>query len=179
MGLKLWRNICIIFCVIAGVLLHFAYEWSGQNSVFALIASVNESTWEHLKLTFFPMFFMAIVGYFLFGKNINNYIEANAIGIIAAMVFVTVFFYTYSGIIGENFAVINILGFVLAVILGEFVTYKIIKSGWKFDERLYLAVIGVFVVCFAVFTYFPPQINLFRDPVTNKYGIHRIGGGNG
>ena len=179
MGLKLWRNISIIFCVISGVILHFAYEWSGESSTVALFSSINESTWEHLKLVFFPMLFMAVVGYFIFGKNINNYIEANAIGIISAMAFTTVFFFTYSGIIGDNYDIINILTFVMAVILGQIVTYKIMESGWKSDEKLYLSVIGVLIICFIVFTYFPPQINFFRDPVTNTYGIQRIGGENG
>lgn len=173
MGLKLWRNISIVFSVIAGVLLHFTYEWSGQNSIVALFSSVNESTWEHLKLAFFPMLIIAVMGYFIFGKNINNYIEANTVGILSAISFITVFFYTYSGIIGDNYAVINILAFVVGVILGEVITYKLIKSGWKSYEKIYVVIIGILIICFVVFTYYPPQINYFKDPVNNTYGVQK------
>ena len=40
--------------LVAGTLLHFVYEWFGGN-VWAVIGAVNESTWEHLKLLFFPV----------------------------------------------------------------------------------------------------------------------------
>lgn len=43
-----------IFISILGVLLHFTYEWSGDNPAVGLFSAVNESTWEHLKLIFFP-----------------------------------------------------------------------------------------------------------------------------
>ena len=39
--------------MLAGSALHFAYELSGFNWFAALFGSVNESTWEHLKL-FWP-----------------------------------------------------------------------------------------------------------------------------
>ena len=42
-----------ILTLIAGVLLHFLYEWTGYNYLVSIIAPVNESTWEHLKLLFF------------------------------------------------------------------------------------------------------------------------------
>lgn len=44
-----------IFISVLGVLLHFTYEWSGDNAVVGLFSAVNESTWEHLKLLFFPV----------------------------------------------------------------------------------------------------------------------------
>ena len=43
------------FISILGVLLHFTYEWSNDNPAVGLFSAVNESTWEHLKLIFFPM----------------------------------------------------------------------------------------------------------------------------
>ena len=38
---------------LAGTLLHFLYDWL-PNPLTALIAPVNESVWEHLKLLFWP-----------------------------------------------------------------------------------------------------------------------------
>ena len=42
----------ILSVSLLGTLLHFTYRWSGRNP---LIAPVNESVWEHMKLLFFPM----------------------------------------------------------------------------------------------------------------------------
>ena len=49
-----------IFISVLGVLLHFTYEWSGDNAVVGLFSAVNESTWEHLKLLFFPFLLLTI-----------------------------------------------------------------------------------------------------------------------
>ena len=54
----------IIFVWFLGTLLHFAFEWSGNNLFVANFSSVNESTWEHLKLLFYPMLLTTIIGYF-------------------------------------------------------------------------------------------------------------------
>lgn len=171
LSIKRWQKISIIFSLIAGTLLHFVYEWSGENVFVAAFSSVNESTWEHLKLAFFPMLFIAVVGYFLFGKDVNNYIKGNVIGIIWAISFITIFFYTYTGMFGDNYLVIDILTFVIAVLIGEKIAYKIMNTNKKSDESAYVIIIGVLLICFIVFTYFTPEINYFKDPITNTYGI--------
>ena len=56
-----WQLIGFVTTVICGVLLHFLYEWSGESIWVAPISAVNESTWEHMKLLFIPMFIFAII----------------------------------------------------------------------------------------------------------------------
>lgn len=174
MNIKTWRNISIIFCLVTGTLLHFTYEWSGRNIFVGLFSAVNESIWEHLKLSFFPMLLIGIVGYFVFGKNEKNYINASAIGIIVAISFVPIVFYTYSGIIGKDFAWVNIAIFVISIVLGENVAYKIMSKENFQITNTYLEVIIILFSCFIIFIFYPPKINLFKDPLTNTYGIYRI-----
>ena len=40
------------------------------------------------------------------------------------MAFIIAFFYTYTGILGLNFAIIDIISFFVAIILGEYISYK-------------------------------------------------------
>ena len=60
---RLWKYIekkdmpYIIAVAVLGTLNHFLYELSGGAAIFALFCPVNESTWEHLKLLFFPYLF--------------------------------------------------------------------------------------------------------------------------
>lgn len=162
----------IIFVSIFGTLLHFCYEWSGDNKIVAAFSAINESTWEHLKLLFFPMLITTIIGYFFIGKNISNYLCAKTYGILAAMLLVIVFFYTYTGIIGTNFAFLDIGSFFIAVILGEYISYKtMISSNFKCNKSLTLIALTLLLLAFIIFTYSPPQIGLFKDPITNNYGI--------
>ena len=159
-----------IFVIILGTLLHFTYEWSGNNTIVAFFSAVNESTWEHLKLLFYPMLLTTIIGYFYFGKKTTNFLCARLFGILTAILFTIVFFYTYTGVIGTNFAFIDISIFFIAVVLGELVSYKIFISSFKCNNYIALFFIVVLLICFITFTFFTPKIGLFEDPVSGNYG---------
>ena len=69
-----FQIISTIFSMILGTLLHFTYNWSNNNLLVGVFSAVNESTWEHLKLLFFPMLITTILGYFYIGNNIPNFL---------------------------------------------------------------------------------------------------------
>lgn len=151
--------------------MHFTYEFFGENIFVASFSAVNESTWEHLKLLFFPMLLTTIFGYFYIGKSIPNFLCSNAIGILVSMAFVIIFFYTYTGIIGKSIVFIDIASFFVAVILGEYLAYKLMISNFKCNNIIAIIILATTLICFIVFTYFTPNIGLFKDPVTSQYGI--------
>ena len=118
------------------------------------------------------MTIMAIIGTFVIKKQKNNYWAGQAIGILTAMTFITVFFYTYTGIIGKNFAILDIASFIVAILLGEYVTYKIITSEKKYDmEKISIVLIIALFLSFLVYTYNPPKIQYFKDPINGSYGV--------
>ena len=170
-SIKNFQIFSAIFVMILGTLLHFTYEWSEGNLLVASFSAVNESTWEHLKLLFYPMLLTTIIGYFYFSKTKHNFLCANTIGILTAVSFTTVFFYTYTGIIGTNFAFLDIGSFFIAVIFGEFVIYKLLLSNFSCNKKTAFIVLLVLLLCFILFTYATPEIWLFRDPVSNEFGI--------
>ena len=170
-SIKNFQIFSAIFVMILGTLLHFTYEWSEGNLLVASFSAVNESTWEHLKLLFYPMLLTTIIGYFYFSKTKHNFLCANTIGILTAVSFTTVFFYTYTGIIGTNFAFLDIGSFFVAVTFGEFVIYKLLLSNFSCNKKTAFIVLLVLLLCFILFTYATPEIGLFRDPVSNEFGI--------
>ena len=160
----------VIFTWILGTLLHFTYEWSNENVIVAAFSATNESTWEHLKLLFFPMLITTVVGYFYLRpkEEYKNFLCAKTIGILAALSFIVVFFYTYTGIIGTNFAVLDIGSFFVGVFLGEFVAYRMMKNNIKCSTWGAIIILTILFLCFVIFTYCPPNIGLFIDPVSEK-----------
>ena len=165
----------VIFTWVLGTLLHFTYEWSNENIIIAAFSAVNESTWEHLKLLFFPMFITTVIGYFYLKpkEDYKNFLCAKTIGILSALSFVVVFFYTYTGIVGTNFAILDIGSFFVGVLLGEFVTYKLTKNDVDCNNCSAMIILTILFLCFIIFTYYPPHIGLFIDPVSRKYGIYK------
>ncbi len=157
----------VIFTWILGTILHFTYDWSNQNAIVGAFSAITESTWEHLKLLFFPMLITTIIGYFYLKpkEEYKNFLCAKTIGILSALAFVVVFFYTYTGIIGTNFAILDIGSFFVGVFLGEYMVYKLTNKISGCKNCLAAFILIVLFICFIVFTYNAPQIGLFRDPL--------------
>ena len=168
--------IIIVISIILGTILHFTYNLSGENNFIGSFSAVNESVWEHLKLAFFPMLILGIIEYF-FVKNIsNNYIEAKTIGIFLAISFIVIAFFTYTGILGVDILILDILIFIISIILGETISYKLMKRENESNNKtkVLASIILIFLLfSFIICTFNPPKVNLFRDPITKTYGIDR------
>ena len=172
MNLQRWQIMVIIICLITGTFLHFTYELSNYNQIVGLFSAVNESVWEHLKLLVFPMAIVSVIGVFAIKKYSKNYWLSQVLGIITAMLFVVIFFYTYTGIIGKNIAILDIGSFVVGIILGEFVTYKILKSKKEYKAEVpSVLLLIVIILSFIIFTIYPPIIPLFEDPIYGTFGL--------
>jgi len=171
--LACWEISGLISVIIMGTILHFVYDWTGQNRIVGIFSPVNESTWEHLKLLFVPMLFYSTVEYFAVGKNIPNFFVAKILAIVLGMVVIVAVFYTYTGIVGKHFLWADILTFILGVAVAYAYSWKIMKKadvGTR-PQLVAIMIALVLVACFAVFTFNPPHIPLFLDPVSKNYGV--------
>ena len=163
----------IVFIIIFGSILHFTFEWSGSQAVVGVFSSVNESVWEHLKLGFWPAVAFALIEFKYLKKSTNNFLFAKTVGIYLIPVVIMVIFYSYTAILGESILVIDILSFVIAVIVGQLVSYRLLT--WKTLpynlDRVSLIALLLLGLAFVLFTFYPPQLAMFQDPITGEYGI--------
>ena len=170
--LKRWEIAGFIFVVALGSLGHFLYDLTGQNPLVGKFFAVNESTWEHLKLLFFPYVLFLLVEWFFAGKNYKSFAFSKTLGVLAGMLFIVALFYTYTGVLGRSVDFLNIIIFVLGTALSFFVSYKILSGGSKAVFKLpSVVILLVIAVAFIAFTTTPPEIGLFRDPVTGNFGV--------
>ena len=154
-----------IFISVLGVLLHFTYEWSGDNAVVGLFSAVNESTWEHLKLLFFPFLLLTILEVLLRGNMLpEQFLPARVLGILAGMCGIVVGYYTLQGVHGRNYDALNIALYFAEVLLSLFVENKRYHKSSLLSTKAVAAVLLLLTVAFFVFTYCPPDIGLFWDP---------------
>ena len=171
--INLWQWLGFIVSGILGVLLHFAYDWLGQSPLIAIISGVNESTWEHMKLLFFPMFFFALLQAHFWKDRPQNFFCIKLYGILIGLSLIPIIFYTFNGAFGKSPDWYNITIFFqsLAVAyLAETALFKSEKARCCAPSLALTAMIAI-AALFAVFTFFPPQIPLFQGPITLLYGI--------
>ena len=162
-SILIFEIISTIFVMVLGTLLHFTYKWSNNNMLVGIFSPINESIWEHLKLMFFPMLITIIIGYLYKGKDIDNYLSSKVIGTIVMLSFTIVFYYTYSGILGTNYTGVDVSIFFIAVALGQYVSYKLMKTKFHGNNITATIILLVLLLCFVIFTFFPPNIALFKD----------------
>jgi len=167
-----WQVAGFIFVCISGVLLHFLYDFTNQNVLVALFSPVNESIWEHLKLLFFPMLLFAFVEKRYVKIENRIFFCAKFIGIILGLSLIPVIYYTINGVFGATSDWINIVIFFVVAAISFFVETKLIKrEDISCDSSAIILLIAI-VVLFVVWTFDPPHIPLFKDPVTGTYGIY-------
>ena len=168
-----WQMAGFIFTAVVGTLLHFLFGWTGGNAVAALFSAVNESIWEHLKLLFYPMVVFALAEYFCWGKDCESFWCIKLIGIVAGLVLIPVVYYTYTGIFGVDADWLNVTIFFLAAIAVYWTETKLFQKEFScpFHRKRAIALICLIGVIFTVFTFSPPHIPLFQDPVTGTYGF--------
>lgn len=145
--------------------MHFTYDWSGQNSFLALFAPVNESTWEHMKLLFFPMFVFQMYQY---AKLENEYPRILCGGLYATIIgtfSIPVLFYGYQAVFGTGNFIVHISIFFLGVLIGMVFNYilaDVCKGEWS--QMLSFLLTTFLMIAFFVFTFLPPDGFLFESP---------------
>ena len=72
-SLFLWQFGGFVFTSAMGTFLHFLYDITEENTIVSLFSAVNESTWEHMKLLFFPMFVYSLFGYRFLSEEYENF----------------------------------------------------------------------------------------------------------
>lgn len=179
--LLIWELGCIFWIVFAGSLLHFSFELSDYWRPMALIAAVNESIWEHLKMYFWPGLAFALVQYTYSREYANNYWLGKASALLLTPAIIIVSYDAYTGYA----AAANIkpsLGIMLGIMfigvfIGQMSSYFILSAPPMGSRVRRIAPFGwvLSVGMFSTFTFFPPKLPLFENfacyTYTGEYGI--------
>jgi hypothetical protein len=172
-----WEVGGFFFITLAGSALHFTFELSNfSNPVVAFFSAVNESTWEHLKMVFWPGVMFALFEYFFVRKGIKHFLTAKAASLLAMLLVIATGWYIYTAFTRRSIFQIDIFLFFLAVLTGQVISYRLLRMP-LFSRQVNAIAIGILLlmlVAFSTFTYHPPHISLFEHmdlKDTGQYGI--------
>jgi len=171
-SIGLWQLFGFAVTSLLGTILHFLYDLTGGSLLVAPFSGVNESTWEHMKLLFWPMFIYAVVQS-VFAKDIASFWCIKLRGTLLGLALIPVIFYTYNGVIGKSPDWINITIFFISAA----VTYVYETRQFNIDSvkckspKFAFAVFCIIALLFVVLTFVTPRIGIFKDRLTGTYGI--------
>lgn len=152
--------------------MHFTFELSGRNPLVGVFSAVNESVWEHLKLSFWPAIMYAVIEYRYLKRKTDNFFPAKTMGIYLMPLIIVLSFYLYRAFSEENL-VLDILIFIIAVAIGQLASYKLMicKGISKMYTKFSIIALILLASLFMIFTFYPPQLPIFQDPISGGYGI--------
>ena len=171
-SIGLWQLMGFAVTSLGGTILHFLYEWLGDSLLVAPFSGVNESTWEHMKLLFWPMFLFAILQSFFFVEE-KDYWCVKLKGILFGIILIPILFYTYNGVVGKSPDWVNIAIFFVSAAAAYIYETRLFKKETQACKtpKLALGILCAIALLFVVFTFTTPEIGIFKDPLTGSYGI--------
>ncbi len=168
-----WRLTGILTIIWLGFLLHLLFDWTNRFEIIGLIAPVNESVWEHLKMGYWSVVLFSIPEYAKIKNHINNYFFAKTIGVLAFELIIVLIYYGYTCILGIDIFWIDISSYIIGAVVCQYLTYVVFKQR-EYASWINTLSISLFIgigILFAVATYYPPHVSIFKDNNTNTYGI--------
>jgi len=171
-SLFVWQIAGFVFTGIMGVILHFLFDWSGGSALVASFSAVNESIWEHMKLLFFPMFAFSLIESRYIGAQYKNFWCIKLFGIVFGTILIPVLYYTINGAFGATSDWVNIAIFFVTALCAYLLETWIFKQGVIYckSPKKALLILCIIALVFVVFTFIPPRLPLFQDPITKTYG---------
>jgi len=171
--MKKIKIIGVFISFILSVVLHFIYGVL-PNNIISVIAPVNESIWEHMKLIVSSTLLFSILEYFIYKKKdipYNNFILSYAISSLLGIIAYLLIYIPLNDIFGHK-AYIAISLLFLILILVQIISYYIMNyRKINYGNELGILIIIIIYFIFGYLTYHPPRINLFYDYMNKGFGI--------
>ena len=162
----------ILFIFLLGSALHFVFAFSGDLRPVAIIAAVNESVWEHLKIGFWPALVWAIIELFAFGTRTKNFLFAKGAAFTLGALLITGIYYVTKAA-GIDSLPVDIVNFFVSIMIAQIISYRLIlvQKGYKVLNVIGILLIIACIVAFSTLSYYAPHNPIFLDPVSGGYGI--------
>ena len=100
-----------------------------------------------------------------------NFLLAKALSITAMMLLIPIIFYIYHWILKKELLILGILDFVFSAVIGQWISYSILKYNAVSPLANYLAILNLILIVYMYlrFTINPPKIFLFLQYSTKAF----------
>ncbi len=164
----------IIFIGLLGIPMHFLYSLTGDSPLVAFISPVNESVWEHLKLAVMPTIIWWSLSYIMLNRKycilFSRWFFAFVVSLVVCPVIIVSFYYSYTGSLGIHSLALDFFSYFLGVTVAQLTAMHIYQYAKINSLLFYLSalIFALLMIAFIVFTFNPPNLPLFSDPLKSK-----------
>lgn len=168
------KNIILLNIVIVFILsfpIHFIYEII-PNFITSILFPINESLFEHMKIIFTSYILSNLIIYKLLEKiNLTKNHKASIILSITynILIFLVLFYPIY--LTTKHNLIVTLTIYFISIVLTQLINYHVLKSYNPIINKLFIPIIVLYIIIFAIFTYYPLKNNFFIDYYNNKIGF--------
>ena len=173
LSMKRIKTIGVFISFLLSILLHFIYNVF-PNSIISIMAPVNESIWEHMKLIVSSTLIFSIFEYFIYKKkdiSYNNFLLAYSLSSILGVFVYLLIYIPLNDIFGHKAYIAISLLFLILIFIQVISYYMMNTKKINFGKEIGILLIITIYFMFGYLTYHPPKINLFYDYLNKGYGI--------
>lgn len=165
-----WIICSTVIMIVLGFLWHFLYQLLGKPQYLAWLFPVNESVFEHLKMTLWPILIVWLIIRYCFSVPYHPDIHKSVLCIwastwIAEFIILSIHYILLAGFDLEHVA-IDIIAYMIGIFVGQlFVTMHVLP--FKAPTWVYcIGYIGLLlsIIGMGIFSYLPPDCPIFVDP---------------
>ena len=173
---KKWFLFSIPLIFLMGASFHYIFEFSDKLITLAPFFPVNESIYEHSKLTFYPILLWQLIGYLLLNNRIKiivkNWIISIAISIIISSFLTISLYYSAVGAFNIHSTIADISFYFISIVLGQALGLHVYIKCEPNSNLFLLSIIIILCmfISFTAFTFIPPKLPLFMESSTGLYG---------
>jgi hypothetical protein len=124
-----------------------------------------------MKLSFYPMTLTIFVHSQLPGFFYEGFWGVGFVTIFVATMLVPVLYYPIRALIGKEIPAVSIGLYFVCILISFILEYYLLSNMiYFFDATIAYILIGLLFLIFALFTYFPPRLQIFKDSIYKKFG---------
>ena len=159
------KIIAIVLMIIFGACMHFVMGAlpSGRITEFlGYIFPVNETSWEHMKMMWYPLLAVGII--FSFKTGNRGYFAAFVVSAVMAMLMNLGAFSIYQSFSGKTILILDISIFVSSMLVGALLACELSQKKWTQKMLpLWVALAVMITVGIIWLTYHPGKGYVFQD----------------
>lgn len=159
---------------LVGSLLHFLFDWTKHQRFVAVIAAVNESYWEHIKIAIWPVLLLQTILFAAGGHNFLSFVPAATIALYSIPISMVGMVFLYKSVFRRNILWIDISVFFVVIALAQtlFVLFLEQLSANLITASIASVFLAGLLIAFLRFTMKPPrEPDVFIDPLNKRYGL--------
>lgn len=150
--------LAFVAATLAGSCLHFVHALF-PSGLTALLAPVNESIWEHLKILVWP----CALGSVPLLRREPDSLGARAFSLLLAAGLMLGAGWLYHGVLGGHALLFDVVLYVLCMAVCFLLPALLGGPFWRETARLWCALAAALMVLMLVFTWLPPGCALFQE----------------